>query len=223
MARDSRKVVVLHGRHATSFAMKYTMLSTRPVAYFTMRQMFHSTVYEIFCLQNQWCLLGRCLAAYIKLCIFVSSLISKRHPHVDCIAYYYGIMNNLNSVLPRLDNPIVLLNHVETVQGQTRAVGHEINELADYLLHLIGEEALFITHDKQVGTMVIICEELDFLDHPGFLRMKRHMVLAHVDRDETHDAYVLRESRYWEWLPPRSGWRQIAHMPSVLWWRILGY
>mmetsp|Transcript_51371 Transcript_51371/g.135474 ORF Transcript_51371/g.135474 Transcript_51371/m.135474 type:complete len:152 (+) Transcript_51371:2166-2621(+) len=123
------------------------------------------------------CYLGRAghlLCAYIKLAIFMSSVISKRHPHVDALLYQHNVHNNCLRALTLMratrtaagvadaQMPVMVVDGVDfALRMSDKGAGHGAETIALYAtilehLHCIARRR----SERSLATYVLVVDKI---------------------------------------------------------------
>jgi len=149
-------------------------------------------------------LFGRLLNVYVKAVIFLGSLSSKRHPHIDALLYTHAVNSTFTSALQQYKQrehelecslrasagagaatdarrqqlaaypPFMVYDHIDTLCDATDSTIGESQRLHVFLTYNFAEYALMLHHDQRLARIVIVAP-----DNPSALRTKH---VAHLHR-----------------------------------------
>lgn len=173
------------------------MHTTHPANYFNLRDLFHSNPYEIFSIKEEtWGRIGRFFNSYIKMVMFIGSMISKRNPYDDMPIYLLNCLNNLYQAILPLEEPVIIFDNLDFMVHATKSKSVAFAGYSDYLQSVICYVSLAMNVDAQVATIILIVEDPEALVHGPLHKLKKHSIVRNVERQKStpsssHEEYVL--------------------------------
>jgi len=175
-------VVVLCGDEAPWVAATFTRSAAgRPCARIDFGQILLSNPYELVAFRFLG-MLGEILNTYVKAAIFVGSLLSQRHPHVDALLYIHSACSNFNKAVEELASegrrPVVVVQNVDYLVNLVEASAFpETKGLASLLCCSVSQQSLQLADDG-LADVVWIIPSHDVLKGPAFqkIRTQAHVV-----------------------------------------------
>eukprot|EP00051_Salpingoeca_urceolata_P003697 m.59837 g.59837 ORF g.59837 m.59837 type:complete len:439 (-) comp13021_c0_seq2:67-1383(-) len=199
--RRPGNLVVLTGDQASVVAKR--LVQQAPCsAYIDQRRIFDSNPYELVAFRFLG-ISGHILNAFFKLAVFLSSVVSKRHPHVDALLFTHNINNNFMQAL--VDHrhspqghvvPYAVFDHVDTMCRMDEVLHCESKSLQSVLNYSMAEVSLSMGSDQRLAKVVWVLPDLpDTLKKPAFAAVRARSTVINVTRSRDGSQLVAKVVR----------------------------
>ena len=115
--------------------------------------------------------------------VAASSVLSKRHPHVDSFLWFHNAHNNLRKSLVFLNQdypdeaPVLVYDHMDSLATTAKLVRMESENMYTHLCYSIAEFSLSVGRDAKLAKVVWVLP-----DDPAILRNKEFSHIAQHGR-----------------------------------------
>jgi len=121
---DKNNLVIIHGPSANLLSQLLTKETDRSLEFDARRTRFQ-TNYDAVLFSHSGSL-GRFLSLHYKMVVFMTSIITKRHPHVDALLWNHALANNIYSYLQckggPTNSPLLIIKGFENFDAQVDSI-----------------------------------------------------------------------------------------------------
>lgn len=195
-----RQLVVLYGEGAELLSRQYVRSAEDACGFVSFRNQWCMNPYEIGCLQHLG-ELGAILNTYVKAIIFIGSVLSQRHPHIDTILYTHNVNNNTRRALQALraagKRPSVVLQHVDSfiVHGLSEEC-KETRACFSLTSKSLAEFSLSLVDDGLADVLWVFgAKDTKALSAAEVASLQGHVRVLHVGLDSSSRTYTIRQEK----------------------------
>lgn len=179
-----RQVLVLVGPEAPRIGRGMVQLAERPCGRIDLSTHTVMNPYELLAFRHLGTV-GDLLNVYVKAAIFVSSILSQRHPFIDATLYIHNAMNNFRRALQNLHEdgrrPLLLIENLDSLHHHFEAsCSAEAKTLTNHLAIVVSQQSLSFV-EEGLADVVWVLRDKTVLSQPGiFQELNRRAKLVEI-------------------------------------------